>query len=136
MYDHQYDLNIAYLDQHFTHGKKKTLIPLDFMYSRTSSPLVSSSAASTISPNDDDEGLYLLWTHQLLRERGYKPSSCNANDDDDDNESVDSSISDLSVDEQRIDSASAQHYRQSSSKNSTRNTSHTSSWLSSCFPMC
>lgn len=108
----------------------------DFMYSRTSSPLVSSSAASTISPNDDDEGLYLLWTHQLLRERGYKPSSCNANDDDDDNESVDSSISNLSVDEQRIDSASAQHYRQSLSKSSPRNTSHTSSWLSSCFPMC
>ncbi|CAO3642901.1 unnamed protein product [Mucor hiemalis] len=108
----------------------------DFTYSRASSPLVSSSAASTISPNDDDEGLYLLWTHQLLRERGYKPSSCNANEDDD-NESVDSSISNLSVDQERMATTSSHHYAQKSSPSSKKpSRNNTSSWLSSCFPMC
>lgn len=37
---------------------------------------------TTVSPNDNDEGLYLLWTHQLLRERGYKPASCRKYNDD------------------------------------------------------
>ncbi|KAI9245063.1 hypothetical protein BY458DRAFT_560865 [Sporodiniella umbellata] len=31
--------------------------------------LASSSTASTINPNDDDESLYLLWTHQLFQEK-------------------------------------------------------------------
>ncbi|KAK4517807.1 uncharacterized protein ATC70_001153 [Mucor velutinosus] len=31
---------------------------------------------TTISPNEDDEGLYLLWTQQLLREKGFTPSPC------------------------------------------------------------
>lgn len=57
---------------------------------------------TTVSPNDNDEGLYLLWTQQLLRERGFTPSPCtpdeyrkkgnNEEDDDDD----DSSVSDMS----------------------------------------
>ncbi|KAI8139424.1 hypothetical protein BJV82DRAFT_627199 [Fennellomyces sp. T-0311] len=36
---------------------------------------------TTVSPNDNDEGLYLLWTHQLLRERGFKPSSFRLQDE-------------------------------------------------------
>ncbi|CAO3620985.1 unnamed protein product [Mucor hiemalis] len=53
---------------------------------------------TTIGSNDNDEGLYLLWTQQLLRERGFAPSPCtpdeynNGKRDDDD----DSSISDMS----------------------------------------
>lgn len=42
---------------------------------------------TTVSPNDNDEGLYLLWTHQLLRERGYEPGRLGDDDDDqEDNE--------------------------------------------------
>ncbi|KAG2207226.1 hypothetical protein INT47_012279 [Mucor saturninus] len=109
----------------------------DFTYFQTASPsTMSSPAASTISPNDDDEGLYLLWTHQLLRERGYKPSSCKLNgDEDEENDdcySIDSSITDLSVDQQQT---------LTSSNNSNRHLNNNFSasyptWLSSCFPMC
>ncbi|KAF7721140.1 hypothetical protein EC973_005363 [Apophysomyces ossiformis] len=60
---------------------------------------------TTISPNDDDEGLYLLWTHQLLREHGLRPASCRPDDNDDDEEGNgeyddddDSSITNLSMD--------------------------------------
>ncbi|SAM00521.1 hypothetical protein [Absidia glauca] len=59
---------------------------------------------TTISPNDDDEGLYLLWTHQMLRERGFRPSSCRTDsyhdqdsDNDDDDDDDDSSLSATSV---------------------------------------
>lgn len=56
---------------------------------------------TTIGSSDNDEGLYLLWTQQLLRERGFAPSPCTPdeynngknNDDDDDD---DSSVSDMS----------------------------------------
>ncbi|KAI9494318.1 hypothetical protein BDB00DRAFT_818700 [Zychaea mexicana] len=37
---------------------------------------------TTVSPNDNDEGLYLLWTHQLLRERGFKPPPCRLKEND------------------------------------------------------
>ncbi|KAI8099139.1 uncharacterized protein BX664DRAFT_320493 [Halteromyces radiatus] len=49
---------------------------------------------TTISPNDDDEGLYLLWTHQLLREQGFRPSRsyCQNTEDDDDESSQSESI--------------------------------------------
>ncbi|KAI8069680.1 hypothetical protein BC940DRAFT_297279 [Gongronella butleri] len=55
---------------------------------------------TTISPNDDDEGLYLLWTHQILRDHGLRPSSCRTSsferladdDDDDDDDSSQSSF--------------------------------------------
>ena len=52
---------------------------------------------TTISPDDNDEGLYLLWTHQLLRERGFTPSSC-APDEyaRDEHQDDDSSVSDMS----------------------------------------
>lgn len=97
---------------------------------------MSSPAASTISPNDDDEGLYLLWTHQLLRERGYKPSSCKLNEDEDeendDGYSIDSSITDLSVDYQQIHNSSSNSNRHSINNNSPSYPT----WLSSCFPMC
>jgi hypothetical protein len=88
-------------------------------------PVVSSS--STISPNDDDEGLYLLWTHQLLRERGYEPSSCKLNEDED-TYSIDSSITDLST---MVD-----HVNPTSNSTRKNERSFVSSWLSSCFPMC
>ncbi|KAI8379399.1 uncharacterized protein BYT42DRAFT_325549 [Radiomyces spectabilis] len=60
---------------------------------------------STISPNDDDEGLYLLWTHQILREQGYRPASCRPDDDEDDY-SMDSSITNQSMDEEERHSTS------------------------------
>lgn len=50
--------------------------------------IASSSTISTISPNDDNESLYLLWTHQLLKEKGY-----HINDDE---ESTESSITQAS----------------------------------------
>lgn len=50
--------------------------------------LASSSTISTISPNDDNESLYLLWTHQLLKEKGY-----HLNEDE---ESIESSITQAS----------------------------------------
>lgn len=51
---------------------------------------------TTASP-DDNEGLYLLWTHQLLRERGFIPSPCSFNEEEED----DDSISSLSEDEEQ-----------------------------------
>ncbi|CAO3666888.1 unnamed protein product [Rhizopus stolonifer] len=41
---------------------------------------------TTASP-DDHEGLYLLWTHQLLRERGLVKEGKDSDDDDDDDDS-------------------------------------------------
>jgi hypothetical protein len=70
---------------------------------------------TTIGQSDDDESLYLQWTHQLLRERGFTPSSCRPEDEEDDqidylnykplkvssvDDSDDSSISDMSSDEE------------------------------------
>lgn len=55
---------------------------------------------TTVSPNDNDEGLYLLWTQQLLRQRGFKPSPCTPDEygrkDDEDEDDDDSSVSDMS----------------------------------------
>ena len=53
----------------------------DYFFSMPATP-----PHTTVSPNDNDEGLYLLWTHQLLRERGYEPGRL---DDDDDDEQED-----------------------------------------------
>ncbi|KAK4516571.1 golgi uridine diphosphate-N- acetylglucosamine transporter [Mucor velutinosus] len=93
----------------------------DFNYMQTT----STTTPSTISPNDDDEGLYLLWTHQLLRERGYHPSSCRMEDgDQDDCGSMDSSITDLST---------ATYEQQQSQRQKSTNLP---SWLLSWFPMC
>ncbi|ORY96760.1 hypothetical protein BCR43DRAFT_492220 [Syncephalastrum racemosum] len=47
----------------------------------TSTAAPATPQHTTVSPNDKDEGLYLLWTHQLLRERGFKPSSCRESSD-------------------------------------------------------
>ncbi|KAI8332018.1 hypothetical protein BC941DRAFT_134687 [Chlamydoabsidia padenii] len=66
---------------------------------------------TTISPNDDDEGLYLLWTHQILREQGFRPSSCRTNsyhgnndqdsdDDDDDDSSLSASVASITYPKQ------------------------------------
>ncbi|KAI8334821.1 hypothetical protein BC941DRAFT_515557 [Chlamydoabsidia padenii] len=44
-----------------------------------------------------DEGLYLLWTQQLLREQGYRPYSCRQDDTDDDDDDDESSQSDTSI---------------------------------------
>ncbi|KAI8645168.1 hypothetical protein BD408DRAFT_412368 [Parasitella parasitica] len=79
----------SYIDN--THGKARDL-PLKIPGSQqkygslsTSTPYLESlgtierpltPSQTTISPNDDDEGLYLLWTQQLLREKGFTPSSC------------------------------------------------------------
>ncbi|CAO3642384.1 unnamed protein product [Cunninghamella blakesleeana] len=52
---------------------------------------------SNISPNDDDESLYLLWTHQLLVEKGYKPSIISSHNDDNDDDDDDSSIDDNNI---------------------------------------
>lgn len=97
---------------------------LDFNYIQTTAANLSTATTpSTISPNDDDEGLYLLWTHQLLRERGYQPSSCKVDDDDDNDDdcrSIDSSITDLSTNTSR---------QQQKSMN-------LSTWFTSWFPIC
>ncbi|KAG1460948.1 hypothetical protein G6F56_005832 [Rhizopus delemar] len=50
--------------------------------------LASSSIASTINPNDDNESIYLLWTHQLIQEK--YPSIR-------DDESIESSITHVST---------------------------------------
>ncbi|CDH57917.1 predicted protein [Lichtheimia corymbifera JMRC:FSU:9682] len=50
----------------------------DYFFSMPATP-----PHTTVSPNDNDEGLYLLWTHQLLRERGYEPGRLGDDDDDD-----------------------------------------------------
>ncbi|KAI9364266.1 hypothetical protein BD770DRAFT_379646 [Pilaira anomala] len=49
---------------------------------------------TTISPDDDDESLYLLWTKQLLKERGIGSDEEEKEDDDD------SSVSDMSSTEE------------------------------------
>ncbi|PHZ12681.1 uncharacterized protein RHIMIDRAFT_282942, partial [Rhizopus microsporus ATCC 52813] len=56
---------------------------------------------TTVSSNDD-EGLYLLWTHQLLRERGFVPSPCWLNEEDytDDTHIIDDDDSSVSGDEE------------------------------------
>lgn len=87
-------------------------------YSYGSIETSSSSKSTTISSHDnDDEGLYLYWTNQLLKERGYEPSPLKRymNDNDDDNDSIASSISDIS-------SATVYQKRKS--------------WLSSWLPFC
>ncbi|CAO3593837.1 unnamed protein product [Absidia cylindrospora] len=70
---------------------------------------------TTINPNDDDEGLYLLWTHQLLREHGLRPASCRTNSYQDDdkyqnnnnaNEEDDDEDSSQSEDEESVISTS------------------------------
>ncbi|KAI8061498.1 uncharacterized protein B0P05DRAFT_557317 [Gilbertella persicaria] len=82
--------------------------------SRAESPSLS---LSTVSPNDDNESLYLLWTHQLLQERGFQPSPYKSHnsDDDSDSYSIDSSITDVSI---------------------PAPPKKTLSWLQSWFPMC
>ncbi|KAI9030084.1 hypothetical protein CLU79DRAFT_733982 [Phycomyces nitens] len=46
-----------------------------------------SSFTTTVGPDDNDEGLYLMWTHELLRERGFTPVSCRSEvDEDEDND--------------------------------------------------
>ncbi|KAI8356192.1 hypothetical protein BD560DRAFT_406807 [Blakeslea trispora] len=35
-----------------------------------------SNTPTTISSDQHDEGLYLTWTQELLREQGFSPSSC------------------------------------------------------------
>ncbi|GAA5811981.1 hypothetical protein MFLAVUS_005428 [Mucor flavus] len=110
----------------------------DFTYFQAASPSTRSSpAASTISPNDDDEGLYLLWTHQLLRERGYSPSSCKLNsDEEDENYSIDSSITDLSVGPLETFVSTHQIDNTTRPQSKTIFSSYTPSWLASCFPTC
>ncbi|KAI9285185.1 hypothetical protein BC943DRAFT_50653 [Umbelopsis sp. AD052] len=49
---------------------------------------------TTITPNDNDEGIYLLWTQHMLRQKGFRPSSYNINDDDSDSDSTNSSLTD------------------------------------------
>lgn len=84
---------------------------------------------TTISPNDDDEGLYLLWTHQMLRERGFRPSSCRTDsyhdqDNDIDEEDDESSLSATSV-------SPKQHLNHQSSSNPIL--SSFTSFVSSCL---
>ncbi|CAO3640706.1 unnamed protein product [Cunninghamella blakesleeana] len=60
----------------------------------------STPSHTTINPDEDDEGLYLLWTQQLLREQGLRPSSFRTKSfqyDDDDDFSDESSLSNIST---------------------------------------
>jgi hypothetical protein len=56
---------------------------------------------TTITPNDNDEGIYLLWTQHMLRQKGFRPSSYNLNDDDSDSDSTNSSLTDDDVEDDR-----------------------------------
>ncbi|KAI8581692.1 hypothetical protein K450DRAFT_230745 [Umbelopsis ramanniana AG] len=56
---------------------------------------------TTIAPNDNDEGIYLLWTQHMLRQKGFRPSSYNLNDDDSDSDSTNSSLTDDDVEDDR-----------------------------------
>jgi hypothetical protein len=49
---------------------------------------------TTITPNDNDQGIYLLWTQHMLRQKGFRPSSYQINDDDSDSDSTNSSLTD------------------------------------------
>jgi hypothetical protein len=54
---------------------------------------------TTITPNDNDEGIYLLWTQHMLRQKGFRPSSYNLNDEDSDSDSTNSSLTDSDVED-------------------------------------
>lgn len=53
-----------------------TFVRLPFLESLSTIERPLTPSHTTISPNEDDEGLYLLWTQQLLREKGFTPSPC------------------------------------------------------------
>ncbi|KAG2225427.1 hypothetical protein INT45_010063, partial [Circinella minor] len=80
---------------------------------------------TTICPDDDEEGLYLAWTHQLLREQGLRPQSCHGGLDNEDDD--DSSLSD----------GDSLNYNDNNYHNKNSNKSFLSSWLvclpTSCF---
>ncbi|SAM05934.1 hypothetical protein [Absidia glauca] len=89
-------------DQHNEKNSDYLLPPRSYGAMLTSKHSFSSSSSSNfptrksstqISPNDDDQSLYLLWTHQLLVERGFTPSPIATKDDD-----GASSVSSISLD--------------------------------------
>lgn len=96
-----------------------TFVRLPFIESLSTIERPLTPSHTTISPNEDDEGLYLLWTQQLLREKGFTPSPCrpefedymrkeskkagsssnsleNDTSDNEDDDDDDSSVSDMS----------------------------------------
>ncbi|KAI8987428.1 hypothetical protein BDF20DRAFT_910052 [Mycotypha africana] len=117
-----------------------------------------SSAASTISPDDDDESLYLLWTHQLLEERGFNLSKAkktikrygsleedgatdNNNDEaEDDDDSIDSSITDFSLDgqaRQRMITVKMDTHQCQSNKSAKPSSTISTvfAWFTTCLPI-
>ncbi|KAI9300270.1 hypothetical protein BJ944DRAFT_273288 [Cunninghamella echinulata] len=119
------------------------------------------TSSNNISPNDDDESLYLLWTHQILIEKGYKPSIISTNDDeengdDDDDESTlddendDKELTNLfstppSISSPSLHTNTSIHYQSISSPSSSISSDSTSnlnsdssfksffSWFTFCF---
>ncbi|KAI9243740.1 hypothetical protein BDA99DRAFT_529923 [Phascolomyces articulosus] len=86
---------------------------------------------TTISPDDDEEGLYLAWTHQMLREQGLRPQSCHGGLDNDEDD--DSSVSDddgLSYDNNHHN---FHHRNMITSNNNKKKNLSLLSWLV-CFP--
>lgn len=50
---------------------------------------------TTITPNDNDGGIYLSWTQHMLRQQGFRPSSYNPNEvSESDSDSTNSSLTD------------------------------------------
>ncbi|ORZ25332.1 hypothetical protein BCR42DRAFT_5865 [Absidia repens] len=154
---------------HFIFEKKKIdnsdlLKPTTNTTTSASTSSLPKSHGASISPNDDDQSLYLLWTHQLLVERGFTPSPMAAaaeNDDasstssmsaeNDDNEfsmlfSTPPSVSSPSYTNSTYmmgmdSSAKARSIASSTSSSSSSSSSSSlystfsfSSWFSYCFP--
>lgn len=60
-----------------------TILNLYFTIDSITSERPLTPSQTTIGQSDDDESLYLQWTHQLLRERGFTPSSCRPETEED-----------------------------------------------------
>ncbi|KAI7873182.1 uncharacterized protein EV154DRAFT_607314 [Mucor mucedo] len=68
---------------------------------------------TTISSNNHDESLYLLWTQALLRERGFTDEKKEDEDEDETKDDDDSSVSDMSSvssEEEEEDKINIDHY--------------------------
>ncbi|OAD68247.1 hypothetical protein PHYBLDRAFT_173255 [Phycomyces blakesleeanus NRRL 1555(-)] len=68
-----------YLDTEHVYGAHESHLNLEH----------ASSYTTTVGQDNNDEGLYLMWTHELLRERGFTPISCRSEVDEDEEDSND-----------------------------------------------
>jgi hypothetical protein len=95
---------------------------------------------TTITPNENDEGIYLSWTQHMLRQQGFRPSSYN-NDHGDSGSDSDSTNSSLTDDEEDSLPITPPHFstsrsfpRQKSISNLKAKEEETKGWLT--VPFC